>query len=195
MRAGFVPRLQSAGSLAALIYSLWLSSAYAGTDTVVIAVDPQLPSTYEITRIRLEGGLYSGCAPQLLNLETEGQEIVATYHQPSTVCPDSFFLWDEQFELGLLSAGTYRVSVYLLSPGRTAPSLGLVAQAEFDVAERVGVSSHGFLTSRAVCRNRSTGQRVVIRGSAAVANCESSGLSIRPGDRITVRVLGRFSAE
>ncbi len=61
----------------------------------------------------------------------------------------------------------------------------------FNPVPPVGAKAIGQTLNRVVCRNRTTGQKVVTASTdSAIVKCKKLGLDIRPGDRIQLNMRG-----
>ena len=61
----------------------------------------------------------------------------------------------------------------------------------FNTIPPVGATAVGQTLSRVVCRNRTTGQRVVVSApEGKIVDCKALGLDIRPGDIVQVNLRG-----
>ena len=61
----------------------------------------------------------------------------------------------------------------------------------FNTVPPVGASTIGMALNRVVCRNRTTGQRVVVSSpQGTIIDCKDVGLDIRPGDSIQLNIRG-----
>lgn len=61
----------------------------------------------------------------------------------------------------------------------------------FNTIPPVGASAIGLSLTKAVCRNRTTGQRVVVSSpEGTIIDCKKVGLDIRPGDKIQLNLIG-----
>lgn len=60
-----------------------------------------------------------------------------------------------------------------------------------EIADPVGVAAYGTNARKAVCVNRTTGQRVVRRKTAGPWDCEAAGLVVHDDDGVAIHVFGR----
>jgi len=60
-----------------------------------------------------------------------------------------------------------------------------------EIAHPVAVAAYGTNARKAVCVNRTTGQRVVRRKTAGPWDCEAAGLVVQDGDSVAVHVFGK----
>lgn len=157
-------------------------------------VAPILPSTYEPTVLLMEGVSSDSCVPQLGEVSREGDDLTVTLYGslvPGQTCATVLTDWNEIVALGLLEEGEYSVTVDLRGfPPPFPSSSQIFGPFTFAVADRVGATWHGISTTRTLCRNRRTREKVVVRGEAEVANCEAAGLTVAPGDGVVIRTIG-----
>jgi hypothetical protein len=159
----------------------------------MFTVVPALPLTYAPTRLLMEGDASDSCVPKLSGVSRKGNDFVVSLYYPLELCLQVVGYWRDSVILDLLESGDYSVTVHL---HRYPPTL-YPTQREtfgpipFTVQELIGATSHGLVTIRSICRNQSTGQKIVVPGPATVANCEAAGLEVASGDRVVIRTVGR----
>ena len=189
------PQLPNAFLAACFLMFALAAPAAADLYDVSVQVDPSPPSTYQPTTLLVEGESTNGCLPSFGALTIDQGEVDVVFYHPQFACPAVLASWSVAVELGELPPGDYSATV------RTVPYpppydfvflATTIGHLDFDVSERVGVRSWGTQTRRVVCKNVTSGQRVVVRaGGLATTNCEAAGLVIAPGDRVVIRILGR----
>lgn len=188
------PQLPNA-FLAALVLVFALAApAAADLYDVSIRVDPSPPSTYQPTTLLVEGESTDGCRPSFGALTIDQGEVDVVLYHPQFRCPAVLASWSVEVQLGELPPGDYSATVRTVwpPPFESVFPATTIGHLDFDVSERVGVRSWGTHTRRVVCKNVTSGQRVVVRaGGLATTNCEAAGLVIAPGDRVVIRLLGK----
>jgi len=162
------------------------------TSTIVVA-EPSSASTIEAVVIHIGGESSDGCIPSLHAVNVGGEEIAVTLVHPGLLpCTQAFKPWGVDVNLGILPVGTYFVTVQTvaLPPPLPSPPATAIGETSFTVVDSIAGLVAGATARRSVCRNRTTGQRVTVRSRNASVNCETAGLVVSPGDKVSIRMVG-----
>jgi hypothetical protein len=166
--------------LAALV-CYWSEPCFGYSFDVGAEVVPSQPSTYQPTVIRLTGMSTNSCVPMYAGpFEDDYTYIVGSSPGP---CLEVETPWTLDVPLSQLPEGSY--SFDFMEWGT-----GYLTGVVFEVRERLGSVTHGATLRRAVCRNLTTQQSVVVETGADAVNCEAAGLHVSPGDKVTMRMRG-----
>lgn len=160
---------------------------------LTLQLRPSLPASYQSTTLLVEGTSTDGCLPTLIGVTVDGGAINVLFYHRQIACPAVVMPWNAIVELGDLPPGDHTATIRTSSfpPPYPDPFPRTLGAISFTVSDRVGGVLHGGAARKVVCRNLTTGQKVIARGiSAATTNCEAAGLLVQPGDRIEVRMRG-----
>jgi putative addiction module component (TIGR02574 family) len=188
------PRSPHAFLAALFLVSTLAAPAAADLYDVSIRFDPSPPSTYQPATLLVEGESTDGCRPSFGALTIDQGEVDVVLYHPQFRCPAVLASWSVEVQLGELPPGDYSATVRTVwpPPFESVFPATTIGHLDFAVSERVGLRSYGVHTRRVVCKNLTSGQRVIVRaGGSATTNCEAAGLVIAPGDRVVIRIVGR----
>jgi hypothetical protein len=104
-------------------------------------------------------------------------------------CNDQFHSQQSRVAFSAVAGTTYYVMVgsYRSSPG------GRLLFWAVEPAP-LAASVFGLIPQRAVCKNASTGQQVMLSPPAPTWDCEATGLTVDAGHTVTIQVLGTVAA-
>ena len=169
------------GSLVALVV---LSGAPCSAYILdaAISVDPSKPSSYGPTTIRLSGWSSDSCVPTDVSFFEDEHSLFL--NQSDGPCAAVVTPWSLALVFPEpLPSGFFVFDFYEWDGG-------FLERFAFEVADRTGAVLHGIVSRRAVCKNLTTHQKVVVPAHSNVVNCEAAGLTVRQGDKVLVRSRG-----
>ncbi|MBI5507086.1 MAG: hypothetical protein HY899_20045 [Deltaproteobacteria bacterium] len=160
--------------------------------SVEVTVEPASPSFYQPTSLLISGTSSDTCGPELVEATSNGASVdVVLLRSKLWSCGQAFSFWKVEADLGLLPIGFYSAAVRVVDLPPPFPSQSYtIGGTDFEVKERFGGTSHGAAVKGVVCKNFTSGQRIVIRGAEPPWNCEASGLVVNSGDKVGFRVRG-----
>lgn len=167
--------------------------AIAGLSNFGVEFDPPLPVSHRPVALLLSADSTDQCTPRFVKATVNGTSIdVILYNPTLQSCTQVPLPWSERVELGYLAAGAYVATMRIVALPPPLPSSSTILGAvDLEVADPLAIAVHGASPRKTVCVNRTTGQRVVLKGEPGPWDCEAAGLVVQSGDRVGIRVFGQ----